>query len=436
MRDKKAWLAMGGILATLAMTLVLPIRTEATSKFKLLTVFYNKQEGEFPDAALVFDKAGSLYTTTYGGGSGGGTVIELSPTQDGKWSKKILYEFTGHKDGGNPLSGLIFDQAGNLYGTTVEGGDLSGCNGVGCGVVFKLTPKGGNWIESVLHSFAGGKDGAQPYAGLVFDAAGNLYGTTTTGGGLGNCNGGFGCGVVFELSPNRNGGWTEKVLHRFTGGKDGASPWDVPNIDGAGNVYGTTLYGGNFNSGCNVSGCGVVFRLSPNQSGDWTEKVLHTFTGAKDGGYPRAGLIFDAGGNLYGATSYGGNLSHCHPSGCGVVFRLSANESGEWSEKVLHEFTGEDGEAPDASLTFDAAGSLYGPTAFGGNVNYCKPYGCGVVFELTSNARGSWTESVPHRFGGTGNNPEGSLIFDESGNLYGTGGCESRCKGVVFEISP
>jgi beta-xylosidase len=119
-----------------------------------------------------------------------------------------------------------------------------------------------------------------------------------------------------------------------------------------------------------------------------------------------------------------------------VVFRLSPNENGNWSEKVLHEFTGEDGEAPDASLTFDAAGSLYGPTAFGGNVNYCKPYGCGVVFELTSNARGSWTESVPHRFGGTGNNPEGSLIFDESGNLYGTGGCVGHCKGVVFEISP
>jgi uncharacterized repeat protein (TIGR03803 family) len=435
MRDKKAWFAMGGILATLAMTLVLPIRTGAASKFKLLASFHNKQGGEYPEAALVFDKTGSLYATTFDGGSGAGTVVELTLTQDGNWSKKVLYEFTGHKDGGNPQSDLIFDQAGNLYGTTVDGGERTACNGGGCGVVFKLTPKDGSWTESVLHNFAGGKDGAQPYAGLVFDTAGNLYGTTTGGGGIGNCVDPFGCGVVFELSPNQNGGWTEKILHRFTGGKDGAYPWAAPVIDEAGNLYGTTLYGGNVND-CNITGCGVVFRLSPNQNGGWTEKVLHTFTRGKDGGFPYAGLILDAGGNLYGTTADGGNLNLCSPDGCGVVFRLSPNENGNWSEKVLHEFTGEDGEAPDASLIFDTAGNLYGPTASGGNLNYCKPYGCGVVFELTPIANGSWTESVVYRFGGMETGTVASLIFDTSGNLYGTGGCVGHCKGVVFEISP
>ena len=211
----------------------------------------------------------------------------------------------GGTDGAKPYAGLIFDQEGNLYGTTEAGGDSNCHSGKwGCGVVFKLSPNpDGSWTESVLHRFAG-KDGDNPRAGLIFDQGGSLYGTTQAGGNLTDCNG-SGCGVAFKLIPNSNGTWTETVLHRFTGGKDESIPYAGLTLDPAGNLLGTTRDGGIF-SDCSPNGCGVVFKLTPNANGSWAEKALHRFKGGKDGANPYASLIVDASGNLYG-TTYGAN---------------------------------------------------------------------------------------------------------------------------------
>src|ERR1019366_934096 len=215
---------------------------------------------------------------------------------------KVLYSFIHNgTDGGFPQAGLIFDAAGNLYGTTSEGGTSSSCSG-GCGTVFELTPTaGGGWTEKVLHNFnSNGTDGANPYAGLIFDAAGNLYGTTTVGGT-------YYYGTVFELTPTAGGGWTEKVLHSFNyNGTDGNNPQASLTIDAAGNLYGTTSGGGTYG---NYKG--TVFELTPAAGGDWTETVLHNFVGP-DGAAPLAGLIFDAAGNLYGTTSGGGTYYLCN----------------------------------------------------------------------------------------------------------------------------
>jgi uncharacterized repeat protein (TIGR03803 family) len=301
-------------------------------------------------------------------GLGCGVVFKLTPNADGSWQESVPYRFcslTNCRDGSMPDAGLIFDGAGNLYGVTDFGGN-SGCqDGQGCGVVFKLTPNAdGSWKEQVLHAFTGGKDGASPIAKLVFDAEGNLYGTTYFGWNS-SCNGGLGCGVVFKLTPNADGSWKEKVLHQFTGGADGSSPRSVLIFDQAGHLYGTTQSGGEFNA-CNRSGCGLVFQLTANADGSWKEKVLHQFTGGADGGQPFAGLIFDRAGNLYGMTTRGGNFN-CG-GGCGVVFKLVPNSKGEWKERVLHYFVDHPGANPfDSDLIFDAEGNLYGTTNGDGN---------------------------------------------------------------------
>ncbi len=258
---------------------------------------------------------------------------------------------------------MIIDAAGNLYGTTEYGGDYS-CGGPGCGTVFELMPtEGGGWTEKKLHNFGNGTDGVFPLADLNLDVAGNLYGTTYGGGGL--CS--YGCGTVFELTPNGNGNWTEKVLHSFNdNGTDGDLPYAGLIFDAAGNLYGTTVAGGS-------SYAGTVFELTPHGNGNWTEKVLHSFSNVgTDGASPFAGLIFDAAGNLYGTTTYGGN----HP---GTVFELTPTGGGDWTEKVLHSFSnvGTDGAYPYGGLIFDAAGNLYGTTYLGGTYNY------GTVFEVT-----------------------------------------------------
>jgi uncharacterized repeat protein (TIGR03803 family) len=309
-------------------------------------------------------------TTNQGGASTGtetcpvgcGAVFKLAPNPDGTWTESVLYSFTGGADGSNPVAGLIFDAASNLYGITSGGGEP--CEPSGCGTVFKLKPEpDGTWTESVLYSFTGGADGAGPYAGLIFDAAGNLYGTTALGGGSG-CNG-FGCGVVFELAPNPDGIWTERVVYSFTGGADGGYPQAGLILDAAGNLYGTTYYGGS--TACPV-GCGVVFKLAPNSDGTWTESALHGFTGGAGGANPYAGLIFDAAGNLYGTTTGGGDYNACSPTeGCGVVFKLAPTSSG-WSETVLHSFLGLAAH-PFAPVIFDQRGNLYGTTCCG-NTNY------------------------------------------------------------------
>ena len=258
----------------------------------VLYSFTHGADGANPAAGLIRAQ-GNLYGTTFWGGVYDyGTVFELSSTGQ----ETVLYGFTGGNDGGNSGAGLIRDAQGNLYGTAESGGDMSSCDGLGCGVVFKLSSTG---QETVLHSFTGGADGAIPYAGLIRDAQGNLYGTTGYGGDMSSCSGN-GCGVVFKLSSTGK----ETVLYRFKGGADGAGPTAGVIRDAQGNLHGTTWGGGAY-------GKGTVFELSPTGK----ETVLHSFAGA-DGANPEAGVIEDTNGNLYGTTSFGSAYSN------GVVFEL------------------------------------------------------------------------------------------------------------------
>jgi uncharacterized repeat protein (TIGR03803 family) len=418
-------LAWAQIVAAAALALSGAARA---STYKIIHKF---EVPKVPLGNLTMDAAGNLYgTTSYGGSSactfafgGCGVVWKLAPNPDGTWGKlSVLHQFK-LTDGAYPADGLIFDPAGNLYGTTALGGSTA-CEG-GCGVVFKLAPHpDGTWMESVLHKFTGGANGEDPLAGLIFDAAGNLYGTTFYA--SSQCP--PICGVVFRLAPHPDGTWTESVLHKFDGGAEGGGPNGRLIFDAAGNLYGTTLYGGSM--ACE-GGCGVVFKLAPQPDGTWTESVLHSFAG-EDGAYCYAGLIFDAAGSLYGTTSAGGNYD------AGVVFKLAPNADGTWMESVLYGFTGgADGLTPYAGLTFDPAGSLYGTTYFGGfkgNAT-CADYGCGVVFKLTPTSSG-WSETVLRKFLGQATGPFGPVIFDPSGNLFGTTQFGTGNYGVVFEITP
>ena len=294
----------------------------------------------------------------------------------------VLYRFTGGTDGNTPNSGLVRDAEDNLYGVTYGGGDLSACGGVGCGVVYKVDPNGN---ETVLYSFTG-PDGQTPAGDLLRDSAGNLYGTTTGGGTGGN-------GVVFELTPGNGGQWTETVLYPFTGGADGIRPDAGLIQDEAGNLYGTTVYGG-------TSSAGVVFKLTPGNGGQWTETVLQNFTGGKDGGNSYAPLVRDPQGNLYGTTNSGGE------PGLGVVFKLDPNGK----ETVLYNFDflngGIGGENPFAGLLRDDHGNLYGTANSGGDSSgpQCiAAYGCGVVFKM------SVCHTARCQGGGFENNDDGAI---------------------------
>ncbi len=397
----------------------------------------NGSDGAYFPSRLTRDSAGNFYgTTTYGGihlqtcsDVGCGTVFELSPKQGGGWTEKILHSFN-FTDGAYPGGGLIFDALGNLYGTTIYGGIY------GYGTVFELSPKqGGGWQEKVLYSFGDGAQGTSPFVGsLIFDPAGNLYGTTSWGGI-------HGYGTAFELSPNADGSWTQKVLHSFNlNGADGAVPAIGMIFDGAGNLYGTTLYGGLHLQECGGAGCGTVFELSPRQGGGWTEQVLHSFNlNGTDGVFLYGGVIFDAAGNLYGMTYEGGiHFEQC-TYGCGTVFEMSPRQGGGWTEKVLHSFDYADGAYPATGLIFDGAGDLYGTTSLGG-IHQCDlGEGCGTLFELSPSGGGRWTETVLHNFNFNGTDgfyPLVDLIFDDAGNLFGTtqeGGIHGW--GTVFEIT-
>lgn len=278
--------------------------------------FQGGKDGSTPNYGnVIFDSAGNLYGTTSNGGgsecSGGcGTVYELSPSGSG-WTEHILYRFTGGSDGGAPASGLVLDQAGNLYGTTVIGG--SGCTGKGCGTVYELSPSGSGWTEKVLYTFQGASDGKNPYAGVIFDQAGNLYGATFLGGSAGG-------GTVFELSPSGEG-WSFSTLYAFQGGQYGpAGPYDNLAIDGAGSLYGTT----NDDGGADTAGS--VFKLSP-QNGEWIYSSLFLFPtddgGAPYGENPVGGPIVDSFGNVYGTTSQGGTQNCSFEVNCGVIWEIA-----------------------------------------------------------------------------------------------------------------
>ncbi len=291
----------------------------------------------------------------------------------------------------------------------------------GAGVVFRLTPQsGGAWTESVLYSFKGGtQDGSTPHASLVRDGAGNLYGTTTIGGG-GKCP--QGCGVVFQLTPAATTPWTETILHTFSSGADGATPFSGLVSDALGNLYGATTGGG-------ATGFGLVYKLSPAGAGTWTETELYSFKGQPDGVAPYAAPIFDGAGNLYGTTYKGGT------AGYGTAYELNPQPDGSWTETVLHSFHGAaDGTDLFESLVIDAAGNLYGAAETGGSAN------CGVAFKLSRNGAGGWSEKTLHTFLGIaaqdGENPN-ALIFDSAGNLFGTtvgGGTDNP--GTIFKLTP
>jgi uncharacterized repeat protein (TIGR03803 family) len=416
MRNKRFFIGLMAALAIFTVTLFVT-STWAAAQEQVLHSFGNGTDGVRPSAGLIFDAAGNLYgTTSEGGAYGAGMVFELTPQAGGGWTEKVLhsFKFFSVTDGVQPDAGLIFDAAGNLYGTTTSGGAYNN------GTVFELTRSphavGGGWTLTLLHSFGNSTDGSAPSAGLIFDAAGNLYGTTSEGGT-------YGAGTVFELTP-AGGGWTEQVLHSFNNdGADGVSPSAGLIRDAAGNLYGTTYAGG-------TDAIGTVFELIPMPSGSWTEKVLHSFTySGTDGAYP-TGLIIDAAGNLYGTTAGGGTYTS------GTVFELTRSPhavGGGWTLKVLHSFGNvTDGINPDSGLIFDGAGNLYGTTIGG------PAYNNGTVFELTPEVGGGWTEQLVYAFSiDDGANPIAGLIFDAAGNLYGTtmeGGAYGF--GTVFEITP
>ncbi len=261
--------------------------------------------GYQPYGAPTFDSAGNIFSTAYSGGAygdanSGGTVYELSPKAGGGWSQRVIHSFGNGTDGSLPYSGVTLDSAGNIYGTTTAGG--SG----GFGTVFELVRQpGGAYREKILHTFSGGVDGANPYCGLIFDSAGNLYGTAAGGGA-------FGLGVAYELIPQTNGSWKEKSLHSFGNGTDGAGPYNYGTLtfDPAGNLYGTTFFGGTLSGG-------TAFELSPQTGGGWAERTLHNFGATGDGTNSLAGLAFDASGNLYGTTQGGGTFEE------GTVFEIT-----------------------------------------------------------------------------------------------------------------
>jgi uncharacterized repeat protein (TIGR03803 family) len=424
--------------ATLA-TIVVP--AAQAQSFAVLHTFNGKAQGGQPYGAVIFDASGNLLGTTSAAGNpndcsedgGCGVVFRLSSSTSGLWPETVIYNFLP-STGGTPTGTLLLNSAGDIYGVVETGGGAPLCGGAaqGCGVVWELSPlASGGYQESALQTFDDGPDGGIPYSAVIADAAGNLYGTTTSGGNTSAC-GGFGCGVVYRLSPNGSGGYTETILYAFNDSSDGSVPYASLIMDAAGNLFGTTFQGGHFSKACFSQGCGVVFELSPSPSGSWTESVLHTFQGSPDGTNPIGGVVLDASGNLWGTTGYGGSR------GYGTVFELTP-QAGSWKETLVHSFTGgSDGNGPFASVILDSAGNIYGTTSAGGNLNACTTGGCGVVFKLAK-VNGAWSESVLHAFTNVpdGSYPEDALAFGSDGNLYGTalfGGVFNQ--GTVFRVAP
>jgi len=383
----------------------------SAQSYSVVHSFGTGLDGSGPESALVADAAGNLYgTTTYGGAATFGTVFEI-PANGGE---KILHNFSDNWDGANPNAGVIVDAAGNVYGTAKLGGDPN-CGDIGCGVVFEITTAG---TFKALHIFKGGLDGGYPIGGLIRDGSGNLYGTASGGG--------LGYGVIFRIDPSGH----ESVLYKFTGAPDGNAPITQLVRDSAGNLYGATEWGGDL---CNAVGCGVIFKLD--RAGK--ETILYRFTGGPDGGQPGTGtLAVDAAGNLYGTTLYGGDQS-CQfgvSPGCGVVYKLDATGN----ETVLYSFHHDaDGAIPWSGVVRDTKGNLFGTTVYGGNfAGSCANAnaGCGTVFQLSP----SGEETVLHTFQfSDGADPEGTLFF-RNGYLYGTAvaGGTTKDSGVVFQLQP
>jgi len=433
MLGKKSALLFLAALGLLLGLLSITTPAFAASKEKVLYSFCSTQlcpDGSNPAASLISDAAGNLYgTAVYGGNSncphGCGVVFELTPA-NGRWKQKVLHHFEDNgRDGYYPEGSLIFDKAGNLYGTTSVGGTYSG------GTVFELMlQEDGKWKEKILHSLKYPGDGSAPRAALTLDASGNLYGTASYGGS-------YDCGLVFKLTRGANGQWSEKVLYDFVDyeGSDGCYPAAVLVFDSSGNLYGATGVGGQ-------TGNGTIFELTPGKHGSWTEKVLYFFGGGSDGGVP-GDVVFDKAGSLYGVTGFGGGYPQSCMGGCGTVFKFTPGAKGQWTLTTLFSFDQTDGAFPGGRVIFDAAGNLYSTTQGGGAYGSDCPsdglLGCGTVFKLTPGGDGKWTEEVLHSFdnnGVDGWEPYSGLIMDAAGNLYGItfmGGAYNY--GTVFEIT-
>jgi uncharacterized repeat protein (TIGR03803 family) len=396
------------------------------AKYKVLYSFgTNPNDGYKPNGGLIFDSAGNLYGTAQFGGSQCnsecGIVFELSPSQDGSWSENILYNFCSQpscSDGQFPQAGLVLDDSGNLYGTTESGGTHAE------GTVFELSPPsapGGSWTETVLWSFGSiDDDGGTPFSKLTWDAAGNLYGTTSQST--------VGEGTVIELSPGLSG-WTEKILYNFCLNypdcSDGADPVAGVTFDKSGNLYGSTQLGGHGGG----EGWGLVYALSPTAGGDWTETTLHLFS-SNGGGQPLSEVFFDSAGNLYGTVSRGVGTGRAP---CGGVFEMTP-VSGVWKTGILP-FNGVNGCLPQAGVFVDnETRSVYGTTETGG--------GAGTAYKIADRKLTTLYSFCSKPSCSDGSYPA-SFLTPYKGRLYGTttqGGTSSACGqlgcGVVFQLAP
>lgn len=357
-------------------------------------------------AAALLSACGGAHA---GNAAGAAVPAVAAPNEAFSDTERVLYSFTGGNDGGNSATGLTLDRSGNLYGTTVVGGTSN------CGIVFKLAPQvSPPWQESALYNFTCYGDGKNPHGGVTLER-GNLDGTTVAGGTGGTCTG-DGCGVVFQVNAG-----SEKVLHAFTAGNDGFGPGGGVVFDTAGHLFGTTPDGGKYSQG-------VVYEAG-RTGRQWHERVIHAFTGGRDGGVGSLGLLLLASSDLFGVTELGGAHS------AGTVFKLTANPNGDWKLTTLYAFKGTpDAGSPYGGLIADASGNLYGTTYYGG------AHGQGAVFELMLGAKGTYRERVLYSFAGgaDGSASTSTLVFGRGGDLYGTtsaGGGSCDC-GTIFKVNP
>jgi uncharacterized repeat protein (TIGR03803 family) len=418
-----------GLVAAVALAALSPGSQGASSETVLFNfgLSTNKAVGSLPYSPVIFDAKGNLYGTTSSGGKyGNGTVFKLTPPTAGgtAWTQTLLYSFNIKANGSYPTSGLVMDAAGDLYGTTQDGGTY------GFGTAFKLTPpnSGTTWTETTIAVFNGNNGQSPTNAAMILDSKGNLYGTTDGGGASGQ-------GTVFELTPPGSGSlWAHTVLCSFKG-SNGGNPAARLTFDHSGNLYGTAQSGGGVNA------FGVVFKLTKPAPGKttWTESVIATFTGAGgNGGNPMAGVVFDNAGNLYGTTVYGGGAPNPNLSGgLGVVYKLAppTATTHSWTPSILLNLGGSYGENPSSDPVFDKQGNLYITTAGGGASNG------GTVVKLTrpASASGSWTPTLLYSFAyAKGENPAAGMIFDSKFSaLYGTTCCGGKNEeGVVYKLTP
>ena len=377
-----------------------------------------------PTASLTADAAGNLYGTALDGTKfPDGAVFELS-RENGTWKEKPLVIFDG-KNGAYPSAQMVFDGQGNLYGSTLEGGD--GPCGGGCGVIFELSPSNGTWTYTILYSFQNGVDGEAPNGNLLIDPSGNLYGTTSVGQTTN--------GTVFELKrpPQQNDSWTHDTLFTFNG-TDGFTPNALAFSGGA--LYGTTAEGGSSNY------TGSVFQLKPS-NGTWTYTLVYAFTGGADGGFPSDIVASGTPNVLYG-TAQAGQSNH------GVIFAITPDSSSSWTESVLYNFTGGTDGAEPISLTMGGQDRIFGTTNSGGDASACSflyPYlGCGVVYEFVPSTA---TETVLHTFTGAPSDGAGTFgagVILDQGALYGAtyyggnGQCSNGTEvvgcGTVYTVTP